>query len=347
MAAEDIDHNFDMNELEGLTYIASGEYANVFKGKWQGKRVAVKFLKDEYADDTRASGDMEFEKKILSLCKSCPYVVDIYGSGNRGKTPFIVMEELSLGTIHENFYRYKTIKSKVAILLQIAKALAFIHTACLPEYIIMHRDIKPKNIALDGNLVPKLLDFGLARVIETRPNMKSPDFPMLSPNCSITTSETSTAPSSNVNSEEEILANGKDSNEFDDTIFNMTGETGSLRYMAPEVCLNEKYNHKADCYSFAVLAWQIMTKSNPYAGMGVAAFKTKVVNNNVRMPIPDTWPPKLRELLKKSWSPILEERPNFTKIVSVLEDIQKEQEAAAQARYADGPNSGGCGCTVS
>ena len=346
-AAEDVDHNFDMSQLENLVYIASGEYANVFKAKWRGKRVAVKFLKDEYVNDSRASGDMEFEKKILTLCKSCPYVVDIFGSGNKGKTPFIVMEELSAGTIYENFHRYNTFKSKVEVLIQIARAMEFIYTSCLPEYIIMHRDIKPKNIALDGNLVPKLLDFGLARVIETRPNMKSPDFPILTPAHSVVPSETSTAPPSSVSGTEteDFLASGK-CDEFEEAIFNMTGETGSLRYMAPEVCLNGKYNHKADCYSFAVLAWQIMTKSSPYAGMSVAVFKTKVVSKNLRMPIPDTWPPKLSGLLKKSWSPILEERPNFTKIVSILEDISEELEASSKARYSDNQPSG-CGCTVS
>lgn len=89
---EEVDHNFDFSALKKLTYIASGEYANVFRGTWGEKRVAVKFLKDEYVKDPRASGDMEFEKKVLTLCRACPYIVNIYGSGNQGTHPFIVME---------------------------------------------------------------------------------------------------------------------------------------------------------------------------------------------------------------------------------------------------------------
>jgi len=352
LTVEDVDHNFDFNNLQNLSYIASGEFANVFRATWEGKRVAVKFLKDEYLGDSRAMGDMEFEKKVLCLCKPCPYIVDIFGTGNKGEIPFIVMEELSNGTLYENFQRYRTFKAKVEVLLQIAEALKFIHSSCLPYYIIMHRDIKPKNVALDENLVPKLLDFGLARVIETRPNMKSPDFPLMAsppsteaktvPPSPTISSDTSTVPSSVSASNDDGIGR-----EFDETVFNMTGETGSLRYMAPEVCENERYNHKADCYSFAVLAWQIMTKSNPYAGMGVDAFKSKVVNKNFRMPIPDTWPPKLQTLLKKCWSPILEERPNFTRVTAVLSEIFEELNTTSKSRGANAKDAAGCGCAIS
>ena len=80
---------------------------------------------------------MEFEKKVLSLCKACPYIVDIIGSGNHEDHPFIVMEELSNGTLDSNFGRYTTYKAKLKVLQIIAETLEFIHTTCLPEYIIM------------------------------------------------------------------------------------------------------------------------------------------------------------------------------------------------------------------
>jgi serine/threonine protein kinase len=38
----------------------------------------------------------------------------------------------------------------------------------------------------------------------------------------------------------------------------MTGNTGSLRYMAPEVALRRPYSEKADVYSFGILVWQVI-----------------------------------------------------------------------------------------
>ena len=47
----------------------------------------------------------------------------------------------------------------------------------------------------------------------------------------------------------------------------MTGNTGSLRYMAPEVALKKPYNEKADVYSFAIMLWQMARDKVPFKGM--------------------------------------------------------------------------------
>lgn len=114
----------------------------------------------------------------MTIFDPTQFLVEMYGSGVCERRPFIVMEELSNGCLDSNFKDFRTYKDKVGILLKIAKALKHMHEVCLPHYIVMHRDLKPKNIALNSDRVPKLLDFGLSRVIETRANMKSPDFPM-------------------------------------------------------------------------------------------------------------------------------------------------------------------------
>ena len=48
--------------------------------------------------------------------------------------------------------------------------------------------------------------------------------------------------------------------------YDMTGETGSLRYMAPEVIMRKPYNHKADVFSFGIVAWEMCTGVVPHAG---------------------------------------------------------------------------------
>ena len=59
-----VNHNIDFSTIRGLSYIASGEYGNVFRGKWEGKNVAVKILKDEHLDSGHHRSVMEFEKKV-------------------------------------------------------------------------------------------------------------------------------------------------------------------------------------------------------------------------------------------------------------------------------------------
>lgn len=52
----------------------------------------------------------------------------------------------------------------------------------------------------------------------------------------------------------------------------MTGEVGSYRYMAPELVRHEPYNAKADIYSWAILSWEVLAVSRPYAGITETSF---------------------------------------------------------------------------
>lgn len=62
----------------------------------------------------------------------------------------------------------------------------------------------------------------------------------------------------------------------------MTGWTGSLRYMAPEVALNSPYNEKVDVYSFAIIAWSLLTQKVPFQDFRKDQFIIRVVNGGQR-----------------------------------------------------------------
>lgn len=91
--------------------------------------------------------------------------------------------------------------------------------------------------------------------------------------------------------------------------FQMTGNTGTLRYMAPEVARNQPYNEKADMYSFALIVYQMMTGVVPYGGnMPKAQFMKLVVDGSHRPPMDvDDFgrvvqgPKKLHSLLEQCW----------------------------------------------
>lgn len=99
--------------------------------------------------------------------------------------------------------------------------------------------------------------------------------------------------------------------ELDDTImagsstdfYELTGNTGSLRYMAPEVALKEPYNLSADVYSFGLLLWQICSLDLPYDGVTRADHYEYVIKGSDRPTLDPTWSTSIRVLLKRSWDP--------------------------------------------
>ncbi|CAH1417706.1 unnamed protein product [Lactuca virosa] len=70
----------------------------------------------------------------------------------------------------------------------------------------------------------------------------------------------------------------------------MTGETGTLGYMAPEVLDGKPYNRKCDVYSFGICLWEIYCCDMPYADLSFAEVSSAVVRQNLRPDIPKCCP---------------------------------------------------------
>ena len=68
--------------------------------------------------------------------------------------------------------------------------------------------------------------------------------------------------------------------------------------MAPEVIRRERYNAKADVYSFSILFWEMLSLSKPYGGMEGNDVKEAVAHKGLRPKIPKEWPSQIRMLLK-------------------------------------------------
>ena len=86
-----------------------------------------------------------------------------------------------------------------------------------------------------------------------------------------------------------------------DGYYDMSGECGSLRYMAPEVADSKPYNHKVDVYSFAIILWEMMAFEKPFDGMTRDEFYQKVVHDGERPPLNKKWPENLVELMTSCW----------------------------------------------
>lgn len=100
--------------------------------------------------------------------------------------------------------------------------------------------------------------------------------------------------------------------------YELSGNTGSLRYMSPEVARSEPYNLTADVYSFGLLLWQVCSMDLPYDGMNRQDHSELVVYGNERPALDSTWSTPLRILMKRAWEPDPSVRPSMDSIYKIL-----------------------------
>mmetsp|Transcript_25427 Transcript_25427/g.54695 ORF Transcript_25427/g.54695 Transcript_25427/m.54695 type:complete len:513 (+) Transcript_25427:43-1581(+) len=104
----------------------------------------------------------------------------------------------------------------------------------------------------------------------------------------------------------------------DDELYKLTGNTGSLRYMAPEVAMNKPYSLSVDAYSFGVLFWQLCALTVPYSGYSCKMHSDLVVGKGYR-PSPDaSWPENWSLLMSQCWAVDHRSRPSFKHILKVM-----------------------------
>lgn len=103
----------------------------------------------------------------------------------------------------------------------------------------------------------------------------------------------------------------------------MTGNCGTVQWMAPEVLANQKYTEKADVFSFGIVVWEIVTGECPYDGMTQIQAALGVLNRNLRPVIPRSCPKFLGQLMKACWARQPEARPSFLQIVKALREESK------------------------
>ena len=120
----------------------------------------------------------------------------------------------------------------------------------------------------------------------------------------------------------------------------MTGETGTLGYMAPEVLDGKPYNRKCDVYSFGVCLWETYCCDLPYPDLSFAEVSSAVVRQNLRPEIPRCCPNSLASIMKKCWDANPEKRPEMDEVVRLLEAIDTSKGGGMIPE----DQAGGCFC---
>ncbi|KAA8533140.1 hypothetical protein F0562_033327 [Nyssa sinensis] len=101
----------------------------------------------------------------------------------------------------------------------------------------------------------------------------------------------------------------------------MTGQTGTLGYMAPEVLDGNPYTRKCDVYSFGICLWEMYCCAMPYPNLSFSEQTAAVVYKNRRPEIPRCCPSSLANVMKRCWHVDPKKRPEMEEVVSILEAI--------------------------
>ena len=96
-----------------------------------------------------------------------------------------------------------------------------------------------------------------------------------------------------------------------DGVAEMTAETGSYRWMAPEVIRHEPYGTGCDVYSFAVVCWEMVTYSIPFPRRSPVEVALAVANEGRRPEMPPHAPPVAARMIESCWQQDPQLRPSF------------------------------------
>ena len=236
--ADTLERGKCFGHYEIIEQIGAGGMGEVYlaRDKKLDRSVAVKILNEKFAKHETNLIRFVREAKAASALNH-PNILVIHEIGAENNAHFIVSEFIKGETLREIFKR-KTLKlSEVLdISIQIANALTAAHEAHL-----IHRDIKPENIMMRPDGYVKILDFGLAKLVEH----KSIGF------------------------------------EDATVLQNQTAKgiiMGTVNYMSPEQAKGERVDAATDIFSFGVVLYEMLAGRTPFAGDSLSETFANLIN---------------------------------------------------------------------
>ena len=148
-----------------------GEVYRAFRADDQYRKdVALKLIRTGQ-DSALVIRRFRNERQILAGLQHSNIAMLLDGGTTDSGTPYLVMELIEGQPIVEYCHeKGLSVSGKLQLFLQICSAVQYAH-----QHLIIHRDIKPSNILVTSDGSPKLLDFGIAKILDTQSGSTQPD----------------------------------------------------------------------------------------------------------------------------------------------------------------------------
>ncbi len=267
-----------------------------------GRRVAIKFLPENSAEDPSALRRFELEARSASALEH-PNICPIYEFGEHEGQPFLVMPLLAGQTLQELLSKAQAgppmqVLSLLDLAVGVCKGLEAAHGRG-----IIHRDIKPGNLFVTKDGQPKILDFGLAKLTDAVVEQDRDG---------THDAETVAVPTSTSAS------------------LSQTGSTaGTIAYMSPEQVRGERLDVRTDLFSFGLVLYEMATGKRAFHGDNFFGFQQAVLTETpapVRASNPEL-PAKLDEIIRKAIEKTREARyQSASDLRADLEDLRSRME---------------------
>ena len=227
-----------------------------------GREVALKVLPDVMARDPQRVARFAREAKLLATLNH-PNIAGIYDFGEADGTHFLVMELVEGVALDDRFNRgAMPIEEALPLFAQIAEALENAH-----EQGIVHRDLKPANIKVTDDGLVKVLDFGLAKALESDAS-----------NSALEATQSHGSDPSVVTGEGRVL--------------------GTPAYMAPEQASGKPLDKRADIWAFGCCLYEALSGKRPFAGSNATELLADIIKGEPGWDaLPKETPGRVRILL--------------------------------------------------
>ncbi|HMS41267.1 MAG TPA: protein kinase [Pyrinomonadaceae bacterium] len=273
-----------INQYEILSKIGSGGQGTVYKARDTklDRTVVIKVLPPELTAKTANFKRFEREAQLCSQLDH-PNICTIFDFQEVNGVFFIVMQSIEGKNVRQLVNgRPLELKSALSIAVQVTDALAYTHSRG-----IIHRDIKAGNIMVTESGQAKILDFGLAKLMES-------DIPE----------------GTSASERAEITELGI--------------PYGTATYAAPEQAKGEKTDHRADVFSTGVLLYEMLTGIWAFQGKTVVDVRHQVLYGTPT-PLADMrsepLPPQLQQIVDKALAKDPKDR--YQKISEMREDLKQ------------------------
>ena len=249
-----------ISHYEIIEQLGQGGQATAYKARDRrlSRLVVLKTLRAEQASSEDARRRFEREARLASALDH-PHICAIFDVGESNGLYFIVMPFIEGRTLKEVINKHPLeLPGALSIAIQVSDAIASAHARG-----IVHRDIKPTNVVVGSDGQIKVLDFGLAKMLE---------------------------------SEDEETPN------LDRSMTDLGVPYGTLGYGSPEQATGERVDHHTDIFSLGVVIYEMVTGQQPFAGRNRIEILHAVINDRP-CPISDLVvnpPAELQSLLDRA-----------------------------------------------